>query len=229
MEAINVLTLWACFGDMYSALRDPWHTDTKSYRAQRSIRFLKTGMHAHLSYMYVIYTSDTCAPTPVAAIAFSTALNSVSDYKHKSWYVHYLVWIVPRMIAQYGDLWRFCTAAIESRNARLKRIGRTCISWRPFQEGKTIYHYIDHRTGEEITREQGYKSSPMEQMLSKMIALQDSWHSDSMFVRPAKLRLQQDLRRRRLKVDFDTEVEADGSMRGMGDVSLVLLNEAKKA
>ena len=72
---------------------------------------------------------------PVAAVAFAVALNTVSDYKHKSWYVHYMVWIVPRMIYLHGDLWRFSTAAIESRNARLKRMGITCISWRPYQDG----------------------------------------------------------------------------------------------
>ena len=118
---------------------------------------------------------------------------------HKSWYVHYLVWIVPRMIFLHGDLWRFCTAAMESRGARLKRMGRTVICWRPYQEGNSVYHYIDHRTGEEVTREQSYKSSPMEQMLSKMLAQEVAWHSDSVFVRPTKLRLQHELRRRRLK------------------------------
>ena len=103
--------------------------------------------------------SSHSPPTlPVAAVAFALALNTVSDYKHKSWYVHYMVWIVPRMIYQYGDLWRFSTAAIESRNARLKRMGITCISWRPYQEGKSVYHYIDYRTGKEVHREQEYKS-----------------------------------------------------------------------
>ena len=107
------------------------------------------------------------------------------------------------MIYLYGDLWRFCTAAIESRGARLKRMGRTVICWRPYQEGKSVYHYVDHRTGQEVTREQSNKSSPMEQMLSKMLAQERAWHSDSVFVRPAKLRLQQELRRRRLKCEFE--------------------------
>ena len=140
---------------------------------------------------------------PVAAVAFAVTLNTVSDYKHKSWYVHYMVWIVPRMIYLHGDLWRFSTAAVESRNARLKRMGITCISWRPYQDGKSVYHYIDYRTGKEVQCEQEYKSSPMEQMLSKILALQDAWHGDSIFMRPEKLRLQQDLRRRRLKCEFE--------------------------
>ena len=90
------------------------------------------------------------------------------------------------MIYKYGDLWRFSTAAIESRGARLKRMGRTVISWRPYQAGKSVYHYIDHRTGQEVTREQSYKSSPMEQMLSKMLANEVSWHSDKCVCTPSQ-------------------------------------------
>ena len=143
-----------------------------------------------------------------AAVRLGDALNAASDYKHKSWYVHFLIWIVARQIALYGDLWRFSTACIESRGARLKRMGRTVICWRPFQDGKSVYVYIDHRTGREIHREQGYKSSPMEQMLSKMLAQEDAWHSDCVFVRPAKLRLQQHLRTRKLKCELEDSVGA---------------------
>ena len=163
---------------------------------------------------------------PVAAVAFAVALNTVSDYKHKSWYVHYMVWIVPRMIYLHGDLWRFSTAAIESRNARLKRMGITCISWRPYQEGKSVYHYIDYRTGKEVQREQEYKSSPMEQMPSKILALQDAWHGDSIFMRPEKLRLQQDLRRQRLKCEFESD---PGARARTCDMSGVLLDKSQDA
>uniref|UniRef100_A0A7S2JIX6 Uncharacterized protein n=1 Tax=Haptolina brevifila TaxID=156173 RepID=A0A7S2JIX6_9EUKA len=200
VEAMNSIELWACYGEMYREARDPWTSDTKEYRAKRALRFLRT------------------------AVAFGVALATVSDYKHKSWYVHYMVWIVPRMIYLYGDLWRFSTAAIESRNARLKRMGITCISWRPYQEGKSVYHCIDYRTGKEVEREQSYKSCPMEQMLSKVLALQDAWHGDSIFMRPEKLRLQQDLRRKRLKCEFESDVHV-GS--GLGDMSVVLLGKSQ--
>ena len=136
-----------------------------------------------------------------------------------------LIWVVARQIAKYGDLWRFCTAAIESRGARLKRMGRTVICWRPWQEGNLVYHYIDHRTGAEVTREQSYKSSPMEQMLSKMSAVEDAWHSDCEFVRPAKLRLQQELRRRRLKCEFEPTGHEDACSM-MVDVGTVLQSKA---
>ena len=133
------------------------------------------------------------------------------------------------MIYLYGDLWRYSTIMIESRGARLKRMGRTIINWRPYQEGKSVYHYIDHRTGQEVTREQSYKSSPMEQMLSKMLAQEVAWHSDSVFVRPAKLRLQQELRKRRLKCEFEYESGPSVARDGMGHMSLQLLSKAQAA
>ena len=69
----------------------------------------------------------------------------------------------------------------------------------------------------------------MEQMLSKMLALQDAWFSDSVYVRPLKLRLQQELRRKRLKCEFDFErdTDADTVVCGMGSVGGVLLEKAK--
>ena len=159
-----------------------------------------------------------------AAVAFGAALNGVSNYKHKSWYVHFLIWIVPRQISWVISGATLSTAAIESRGARLKGMGRTVISWRSYQDGKSVHHYIDHRTGMEVTREQSYKSSPMEQMLAKVACLEDAWHSDSVFVRPAKLRLQRELRRRRL-CEFDTEAaQADG----IGSMSEVLLSKSRE-
>ena len=48
-----------------------------------------------------------------------------------------------------------------------------------------------------------------------------------MFVRPAKLRLQQELRRRRLKCEFESEVGPEVGGAGMGHMSLVLLGKAR--
>eukprot|EP00965_Chrysotila_dentata_P154598 5108543-Pleurochrysis_carterae.AAC.1 len=64
----------------------------------------------------------------------SKALNKVSSFKHQSWYLHYLVWIIPQQIMEFGNLWKFSTCAIESRGARLKRMGRRCICWRPLSK-----------------------------------------------------------------------------------------------
>ena len=67
---------------------------SEAYRAKRALRFLR------------------------ASIEFSKALNKVSNYKHQSWYVHYLVWIIPRQIFELGDTWRYSTCAIESREPK---------------------------------------------------------------------------------------------------------------
>ena len=44
-----------------------------------------------------------------------------------------------------------------------------------------------------------------------------------------KLRLQHELRRRRLKCEFESEVGPEHEASGMGHMSLVLLNKAKAA
>eukprot|EP00965_Chrysotila_dentata_P102822 3394923-Pleurochrysis_carterae.AAC.1 len=93
---------WEAFGELFSTWRDEWSKDSKEYRAKRALRFLH------------------------AACRLAKALNKISNYKHKSeWYVHMVVFIVSQQIAAHGDMWRSSTAAIESRDARLKRIGRS--------------------------------------------------------------------------------------------------------
>ena len=68
----------------------------------------------------------------------------------------------------------------------------------------------------------------MEQMLSKMLAQEEAWHSDSVFVRPAKLRLKQELKRRRLKCEFEHDVGPEAGGAGMGHMSLVVLHKARE-
>ena len=92
-NVLDVMKLWEAYGDVFSAWREEWQENTPEYRAKRALRFLR------------------------ASIEFSKALNKVSNYKHQSWYVHYLVWIVPRQIFEVGDMWRYSTCAIESRKA----------------------------------------------------------------------------------------------------------------
>ena len=90
-NVLDVMRLWECYGELFSAWREEWAEDTKEYRAKRALRFLRGG------------------------IEFNKALNKVSNYKHQSWYVHYLVWVIPRQIYELGDTWRYSTCAIESR------------------------------------------------------------------------------------------------------------------
>eukprot|EP00965_Chrysotila_dentata_P063830 2115339-Pleurochrysis_carterae.AAC.1 len=99
-NVLSILRLWEAFGRVYSAACSPWEMDTADYRAKRALTFLR------------------------AAIELSIALNKVSNYRHQSWYVHYLVWIIPQQIFVYGNLWKFSTCAIESRGAQLKKFGR---------------------------------------------------------------------------------------------------------
>ena len=90
---------------------------------------------------------------------------------------------------------------------------------RPWQSGKSVYNYIDARTGAEVKREQSYNSSPMEQMLAKCVALENAWHSLTEYVRPAKLRLQAALRRCKIKCDLESDVIVDGDARSVGKVA----------
>eukprot|EP00965_Chrysotila_dentata_P245043 6206328-Pleurochrysis_carterae.AAC.1 len=71
-------------------------------------------------------TCETCASS---GIVFARELNKVSVFRHQSWYVHLLVYVVPQQLFKYGNTWCFSTAAIESRGARLKRIGRRNVCW----------------------------------------------------------------------------------------------------
>eukprot|EP00965_Chrysotila_dentata_P094301 3117852-Pleurochrysis_carterae.AAC.2 len=146
-----------------------------------------------------------CAP--FTAIAFGKSLNKVSNYKHQSWYVHYLVYVVPQQLYRHGNTWSFSTCAIESRGARLKRTGRRNISWRPFSAAKAVYSYIDSRTNLPVSLVQGYNSSPMMQMMKRICYLEATWHdTSSVFVRPSRLRLQRQLRASKLKCEIPDSV-----------------------
>ena len=89
-----------------------------------------------------------------------SALNVVSNNSHQSWYVHYLIYIVPRQMYKYGNTWRFSTAPIESRGARLKRLGRKVVNWRA-RAANTVYNYVsraDGAGGSQVRRSQKYDS-----------------------------------------------------------------------
>eukprot|EP00965_Chrysotila_dentata_P024112 799111-Pleurochrysis_carterae.AAC.1 len=111
-----------------------------------------------------------------AAIDFSRGLNEVSSYKHQSWYVHFIVFIVPQQLFEHGDTWAFSTCGIEARGARLKHMGRRVTNWRKLAQSPTVYEYVDRQTGKAVSRQQSYSSSPTEQMMLRICAQEASWH-----------------------------------------------------
>ena len=103
-----IFKAWRMYGLLYAEWMKEWPSvSDDAVRNQRALDFLRH------------------------AIDFSDVMKDVSYKKHKSWYVFLTVWVVSRQIGQRGgDLWAYSTAPIESRGARMKRIARSCVSWR---------------------------------------------------------------------------------------------------
>ena len=98
----------------------------------------------------------------IAIVAFAHRVESVTNGRHKSYYLHLFVWLVPRQTARFGNLWRFCTSAAEYRNARFKRMK---VSWRP-DLGKEVWGKYRKKIGDEVVEfKRRYNSSPMLQLL----------------------------------------------------------------
>eukprot|EP00965_Chrysotila_dentata_P255729 6212319-Pleurochrysis_carterae.AAC.2 len=157
-------------------------------------------------------SSRCAAPFTIHAstIEFSLALNKVSNYKHMSWYVHFLVWIVPQQIFDYGNLWKFSTVMIESRGAKLKKHALRTSCWRPLQATKTVYNYIDRHTGRAVRREQSYTSSAMQQMRERICFTEANSHdTSSAFARPEQLRLKHEMRMCKLKCELADNMSVD--------------------
>ena len=79
---IQILTAYEAYGMLFSAWRAPWTSDSDEYRAKRSLQLAR------------------------AARDFQAALNSLSNYKQKSWYTHLTTWIVWQQVWQFGNLWQ---------------------------------------------------------------------------------------------------------------------------
>eukprot|EP00965_Chrysotila_dentata_P119333 3944958-Pleurochrysis_carterae.AAC.2 len=43
-NVLSILRLWEVFGQLYSAWRQEWESDTPAYRALRALRFLRAGI-----------------------------------------------------------------------------------------------------------------------------------------------------------------------------------------
>lgn len=191
-SVLNIMKLWEAYGEVYHAWRDPWESDTDEYRAEKALTFAR------------------------AARDFSKSLAIVSNSKHKSWYVHTTTWIVWRQLFQLGNTWSFSTCTIESRGARIKRLGRRVVSWRPLSQGFTAYRYISRKTGELIEGKRTYNSSPTHQILQRLVLQEEGWHSKGKYNRPEHLRLQASLRTTLLKCEIK-EAAAAGETVSMLD------------
>ena len=67
----------------------------------------------------------------IAAIKLAVQWEAASSGNHRSWYMHVMLFILPRQVAALGDLWRFSSGPLEARGARLQRAVRTNFTFRP--------------------------------------------------------------------------------------------------
>ena len=174
---VQILTAFEAYGELFAEWRAVWESDTDEYRAQRALQFAR------------------CARD------FMAALNSLSNYKQKSWYTHMVVWVAWQQIFFFGNTWPLSTISIESRNARLKRYGLRFTNWRPLVQGYTSYSYTDRRSGKEITSQRRYNSSAVHQLLQRTALAEKSWHTNSRFTATDKMRLMTQLRSSLIKVE----------------------------
>ena len=174
---IQILTAWEAFGELFGEWRAVWESDTDPYRAKRALQLART------------------------ARDFQAALTSLSNYKQKSWYTHAAVWIIWQQIWLYGTTWPLSTISIESRNARIKKYGQRFTNWRPIVAGYTEYSYMDRRSGKHVEGKRRYNSSAVHQLLKRVALSELSWHTNSKFTAPDKLRLQTQLRSTLIKVE----------------------------
>ena len=174
---LQILAAFEAYGELFAEWRTEWEADTDEYRAQRALKFAR------------------------AARDFMSALNSLSNFKQKSWYTHTVVWIVWQQLFLYGNTWPVSTRAIESRNARFKRYGLRFTNWHPLTEGFTAYSYIDRRSGKHVTGQRRYNSSAVHQMLQRVALAEKSWHTSHRFTAPDYMRLVTQLRSTLIKVE----------------------------
>ena len=145
---------WQKFGLLYVEWRSQWTSHTTEYRQGRALKFAKL------------------------AAPLSTSMKALSLGKHKSWYVFLVVWVVPRQMALRGDTWAYGTSPIEQRGARLKKIIRSVVCWRPPHSGWVA------APGPVMPNEQSlkvwvgrrkYESCAMMQVLRACVAQEELW------------------------------------------------------
>ena len=109
------------------------------------------------------------------------------------------------------------TCTIESRGARIKRLGRRVVNWRPLSQGFTAYRYICRKTGVLIEGKRSYNSSPVHQILQRLVLQEEGWHSTGKYNRPERVRLQASLRTTLLKCEM-VDAAGKGDSVSMLDV-----------
>ena len=149
------LNAWGAFARVYAEWREPWTERSVAYAQGRALAFLRH------------------------ACALSEAMKALSLGKHKSWYVFLTVWVVPRQMALFGDLWAFGTSPVEQRGARLKRIIRTVVSWRPYHDGWTPIagpaNLGETSRPRVWIKRRKYESCAMLQLLRSCVAQEEMW------------------------------------------------------
>ena len=150
-----ILKAWRMYGLLYGEWMKEWPSvSDDAVKQQRALDFLHR------------------------AIDFSEAMKDVSYKKHKSWYVFLTVWVASRQIAQRGDLWAYSTAPIESRGARMKRIVRSCISWRgPAPRDPPRDPESEKSEANKASATRPYESCAMLQLLRSVVAQEQIWQS----------------------------------------------------
>lgn len=148
MDSVRLaLDAWGAFGLLYVEWRTPWELKTDEYKQKRALMFAK------------------------CAAANSKAMKALSIGKHKSWYVHLTLWVIPLQIAEVGDLWPFSTGPVEQRGARLKRIAREVVSWRPPDDG-----FVNDANGKRhFVKRRKYDTCAMLQLLRACVAQEVEW------------------------------------------------------
>ena len=115
MDSVRLaLDAWSSYALLYVEWRTEWTLRTSEYKQSRALMFAK------------------------CAAGVTKSMKALSVGKHKSWYVHLVQWVIPLQMAEVGDLWPFGTGPVEQRGARLKRIAREVVSWRPPDDGFVV-------------------------------------------------------------------------------------------
>ena len=156
MDSVKLgLDAWQAFGLLYAEWREVWSKRTTTYAESRALALLH------------------------CAVAVSVTLKALSIDKHKSWYTHLTVWVVPRQIAKHFDLWAFGTSPVEQRGARLKKFVRNVVSWRPFHDGWVAPVGPAEADGSKpapvFVARRKYESCSMMQILRMCVSQEEMW------------------------------------------------------
>ena len=149
------LNAWSAYAKVYAEWRAEWPVHTQAYAQKRALAFAKV------------------------ARQLSIDMKALSLGKHKSWYVFLVVRVVPRQMALHGDLWAYGTSPVEQRGARLKKIIRNVVSWRPYHDGWVdavgpLAEGAVSRPKVWIARRK-YESCAMMQLLRSCVAQEEMW------------------------------------------------------